>query len=80
MIGKWDDFARGVRFVYLELDFTQSYYQLIIKIKRKEEEPSYERKAKFALKDCGRRRQLFNVALKLRLNDLNYTFKYDWLI
>ena len=37
-------------------------------------------KRKFALKDWKRKRKLFNLALKLRLVDLNYNFGGNWLI
>ena len=38
-------------------------------------------KRKFTLKDWKRTRNLFNLALKLRLVDLlNYNFEGDWLI
>ena len=40
----------------------------------------YQRKGTFALKCWQRRRKLFQVALKLRLVDLNYNFECDWLI
>ena len=39
-----------------------------------------KKKGKFALRDLQRRRKLLNVALKMRLVDLNYSFECDWLI
>ena len=56
------------------------------KIPRREE-PSYERKGKFAIKDWKRRSKLLNVVIawfKLQLwmwlVDLKYNFECDWLI
>ena len=74
-----------------ELNDTKSYYQLIIKKIQlpRREEPSYERKGKFTLKDWKRRRKLFDVVIawfKLHVQlwmwlvELKCNFECDWLI
>ena len=60
VVTKSGDRAAGVRFVYHECDYgnelddTNAYYQLIIKLQfpTKEKLSSYERKGKFTLKGC----------------------------
>ena len=81
-IAKSDNRASRVPFVYHNYDCrpnwtTKSYYQLIIKITilRREEQLSYERKEKFALKHTALRCQKHNSK-----HVRNYNFECDWLI